>query len=105
MAFPYPILLFYIIELMQKRNAVVLLVILGLTGVWMVALHLLVFPGQGAFGLPGIGMIAVILMILNRQWLLPSALPMTRDVLNRNILVAVGMGTMISLVFGALLGT
>ncbi len=87
---------------MQKRNAVALLVILGLTGIWMTALHMVVFPDVGILGISGIGMIAVILMALNRRWLLPDSPPLSRDALNRSILIAVGMGTFLSLVFGAL---
>jgi hypothetical protein len=87
---------------MQKRNAIVLLIILGLTGIWMTALHMVVFPVMGVLGLSGIGMIAVILMALNRRWLLPDSPPLTREALNRSILVAAGMGTLLSLLFGAL---
>ena len=87
---------------MQKRNAMVLLVILVLTGIWMIALHMVVFPEMGLLGLSGIGMIAVVLMAINRRWLLPGAPPMSRETLNRSILIAAGMGTMLSLLFGAL---
>jgi len=87
---------------MQKRNAAILLIVLGLTAVWMAALHLVVFPGRGLFGISGIGITAVALMFLNRRWLVPGAPPLPRGALNRSIIVAAGMGTGFSLIFGAL---
>lgn len=87
---------------LQKRNTKVLLIILALTAVWMIALHLLLFPGQGFLGISGIGMTAVALMFLNRQWLLPLAPPLPRPAVQRSIALAVVMGTGFSLMFGAL---
>jgi hypothetical protein len=90
---------------MQKRTALVLLAILGLTAIWMIGFHLLLFPQQGVLGFSGIGMIAVALMAINKQWLYPSAPPMPRQALVRSVLVALVLGTCLTLLFGALLAS
>lgn len=87
---------------MQKRNALRLLALLGGTAVWMVILHLILFPGQGSFGITGIGITAVVLMVLNKDWLHPSAAPLPQRMLVRSAIVAFVLGCSFVLLFGAL---
>ena len=87
---------------MNRRNARTLLVVLLGAAVWMMAIHLLFFSGQGLFGISGIGMTAVALMAINRPWLYPDAPPLPRKALIRSIVVAAVMGTGFSVLFGSM---
>lgn len=87
---------------MQKRNTLVLLGVLALTGVWMTLLHLALFRGQGLLGISGIGMTGVVLLILNRPWLLPNAEPLPRLALRRSVTAALILGASFVLLFGAI---
>jgi hypothetical protein len=87
---------------MHKRNTLRLLAVLGGTAVWMVLLHLLIFPGQMSIGITGIGMTGVALMVINRDWLHPAARLMPRPVLLRSALIAAVLGASFVLLFGAL---
>jgi len=87
---------------MHKRNALRLLALLGGTMVCMVILHLILFPGQGSFGITGIGITAVVLMALNKDWLHPAAPLLPRHRLVRSGLVALILGCSFVLLFGAL---
>ena len=87
---------------MHKRNALWLLALLGGTMIWMVIFHMIIFPGQGSFGITGIGVTAVVLMFFNRNWLHPAAAPLPRQMLVRSGVIAFVLGCSFVLLFGAL---
>ena len=82
---------------MNKRNALRLLAVLGGAAIWMIILHLILFPGQGIFGVTGLGMTAVALMFFNRDWLQPSAPPLPRQALLRSVVIALVLGASVVL--------
>jgi hypothetical protein len=68
----------------------------------MVILHLILFPAQSSIGITGIGITAVVLMALNKDWLHPAAHPITRAMIVRSIVVALVLASSFVLLFGAL---
>ncbi len=87
---------------MHKRNLIVLVIILALGAGFMLALRALLFPEQGWFGVPGIGMIAVVLMVVNRKFLHPLSPLLTQKAVGMSVVLTILLSIGFILLFGGL---